>query len=360
MKKVFLLSRSLELLKLVIRHAPPDWNLQPCSSFSQFYSIVQSKAAVYILIDVSLPEKFHSQVKNLIDDHHDLPFYYVSDSDSEELFFPLIRIPQDLPLLANFLSTEKKSTAAQKNPLDLLQGNSKAACRLREELAAAAKTNLPVLLSGESGTGKTLAAHIIHDLSDRSHAAFFAVNVAAVPAHLADAELFGNMAGAFTDAGNRNGYFSASRGSSLFLDEISELEPGLQAKLLRVIESGRYRHLGSDDELETDARMIFATNKDLSQLVLKKSFRQDLYYRIAKLVIHLPSLAQRVEDIPAISHAFLAERHRRITSSALRLLCALNWKGNIRQLYNCLERASLLCKNGIIEPDDIDRAGRSS
>ena len=308
MKKVYLLSTSYEMLQALRRFIPPNGDLQLFSTNHQLSKISLTDVSC-ILVDAQLSPKLHPSVSSILQSQPSIPLFYITDKPpTDNPLQPLMQIPQDLTLLARHLTAACSETPVE-NPLELLQGTSHAVCTLKTKLQAAATTTTPVLLSGQSGTGKTLAAHIIHLLSDRKKMPFFAVNVATIPPCLAESELFGTTKGAFTDAADRNGYFAAAHGGSLFLDEIGELELSLQSKLLRVFETGMYRHIGSDKEVKTDVRLLFATNRDLRALVKKQLFRQDLYYRISKLVVHVPALSERVEDIPAISQAFLAKRY---------------------------------------------------
>ncbi len=218
-----------------------------------------------------------------------------------------------------------------------------------------------VLITGESGTGKELVARAIHNLSSRREAPFISVNCAALTATLLESELFGHEKGAFTDAiSMRKGRFELANGGTLFLDEIGEMPAALQAKLLRVLQERTLARVGGNTTLTSDVRILTATNRELKDEVDKNNFREDLYYRLNVIHIHLPPLRERVDDIPALVTHFLQKNAGRlgkeqiaISPDALRLLVSLPWEGNIRELENTIERAAILCTNDKIEAEDV-------
>jgi DNA-binding NtrC family response regulator len=216
-----------------------------------------------------------------------------------------------------------------------------------------------VLLTGESGTGKDLIARILHYHSSRKQAPFVPVNCAAIPEQLLESELFGYRRGAFTDARqDKPGLFMAAHGGTLFLDEVGELPLLLQAKLLRVIEDKEVRPLGATRGETVDVRLIAATNRDLRRAVSVGAFREDLFYRLNVVDIHLPPLRERLEDLPLLLQYFLkhspqAARVRRLSEEALHLLLNYPWPGNIRELENVLERAFVLCQGEEITVADL-------
>lgn len=223
-------------------------------------------------------------------------------------------------------------------------------------------TDASILLGGESGTGKSMIALLIHKLSDRNQAPFVAVNCAAIPDQLLESELFGYEKGAFTGAtSNHKGKFEAAHGGTIFLDEIAEIKPALQAKLLQVTQEKTLMRLGSNDVKEVNVRIIAATNKPLKHLVETGTFREDLYYRLNIVDIEIPPLRERKEDIPLLVETFL-DRHRqkngvayRLNRGVLDILVAYSWPGNIRELENAIERAVALCQNGEIALLDFPR-----
>src|SRR3990170_3329230 len=230
---------------------------------------------------------------------------------------------------------------------------------LLEILEAARKialTNAPVLISGESGTGKELMARFIHNSSQRANGPFIAFNSGAIPDSILESELFGYEKGAFTGAQtNKPGYFELADRGTLFLDEIGEISSSMQAKLLRAIETNRFFKVGGKKEIEVDVRIVAATNKDLKKEVDAGKFRQDLYFRLAAVNIHLPPLHERVADIPLLVEQFLtAERERKnIDGEVMKRLMVYSWPGNIRELRNVIQRASILCKGSVIMVKDL-------
>ena len=223
-----------------------------------------------------------------------------------------------------------------------------------------APTPSSVLITGESGTGKELVARAIHNHSPRKDAPFISVNCAALSEHLLESELFGHEKGAFTDAVTmRKGRFELADTGTLFLDEIGEMPPQLQAKLLRVLQDKSFERVGGSVTQRVDVRILAATNKDLRDEVEKGRFREDLYYRLNVIHIHLAPLRERVDDIPALVTHFLEKnsaslgRQLDITPEALRLLISLPWEGNVRELENTIERAAILCNGNRIEPEDV-------
>jgi two-component system NtrC family response regulator len=223
-----------------------------------------------------------------------------------------------------------------------------------------APTPSSVLITGESGTGKELVARAIHNLSPRKNASFISVNCAALSEHLLESELFGHEKGAFTDAiAMRKGRFELADTGTLFLDEIGEMPPQLQAKLLRVLQEKNFERVGGNITQHVDVRILAATNKDLKDEVDKGHFREDLYYRLNVIHIHLSPLRDRIDDIPALVAHFIEKnsknlgRNLDLSPEALRLLVSLPWEGNVRELENTIERAAILCDGDIIEPEDV-------
>jgi two-component system response regulator PilR (NtrC family) len=224
-----------------------------------------------------------------------------------------------------------------------------------------AKTTSTVLITGESGTGKDLAARAIHYNSLRREHPFVALNCGAVPETLLESELFGHMRGAFTSADqNKKGLLEVAERGSIFLDEIGEMNASMQVKLLRVLQERRFRRLGGTDEVRADIRVIAATNQDLQKMVSEGRFREDLFYRINVIPIHLPALRERPEDIPLLAEHFLAKYAslmekpiRAISHEAHELLAAYSWPGNVRELENAVERAVALEQTPVVLPESL-------
>ena len=247
---------------------------------------------------------------------------------------------------------------------DSIVGHTPVMRHVFDQVRQVAKWTTTVLIRGESGTGKELIANAIHYNSPRANTCFVKLNCAALPDNLLESELFGHEKGAFTGAiSQRKGRFEQADGGTLFLDEIGEISPAFQAKLLRVLQEGEFERIGGLKTLKVDVRVIAATNRDLEAEVEQGDFREDLYYRLNVMPINMPSLRERVEDIPDLA-SFLVEkislnqgRPLTIMDSAIRLLMCHDWPGNVRELENCLERASIMCEDGHIDRDVINLAG---
>ena len=224
-----------------------------------------------------------------------------------------------------------------------------------------AATDTTTCLQGESGTGKEVVARVIHRASPRRGGPFVAINCAALPEHLLESELFGFERGAFTGAHQaKPGQIELAAGGVLFLDEVSELTPAAQAKVLRVLQEREFRRLGGIRTIQANVRVIAATNRDLHQAVAQGEFRVDLYYRLNVFEIRIPPLRERREDILSLAHAFLHEMARSTGRGRVELAPAATdslrrheWPGNVRELYNALERAVIVCEDGLIRPQDL-------
>ncbi len=227
--------------------------------------------------------------------------------------------------------------------------------------ARAARSNASLVLSGETGSGKELFARLVHRLSLRARAPFVALNCAAIPQPLLEAELFGHERGAFTGAARaRHGLFVEAEGGTLFLDEVGEMSAAMQAKLLRVLEDGEVRAVGGSRTRKVDVRVIAATHRDLAQMVGDGQFREDLYYRLAAMTVRIPPLRERIEDLPAIVLALLSRdpetRHVHVDDEAMALLAQYGWPGNVRELANVLRRAAAMIEGTVIARGAVDRA----
>ncbi|MDR2588709.1 MAG: sigma-54 dependent transcriptional regulator [Spirochaetales bacterium] len=224
-----------------------------------------------------------------------------------------------------------------------------------------APTRAAVLITGESGTGKELVADAIHNLSGRREKAFIKVHCAALSESLLESELFGHEKGAFTGAlARKRGRFELAHLGTIFLDEIGEINPAVQVKILRVLQDKKFERVGGEETVEVDVRVVAATNRDLKKEIAEGSFREDLFYRLNVVNIHMPPLRERKEDIPLLAAAFLKEfaeengkEIRGIEPKVLSALYAYSWPGNIRELRNCMESAVVLCKGSAITPEDL-------
>lgn len=240
-------------------------------------------------------------------------------------------------------------------------GESGAVLKVLKMIQKVENSNILVLITGESGTGKEVIAQTIHYNSNRKKRPFVAVNVAAIPADLIESELFGHEKGAFTGAtGRRIGKFEEANGGTIFLDEIGEMELGLQTKLLRVLQESEVTRLGSNKSIKLDVRVLAATNKNLHKRVADGLFREDLYYRLQGFLIPLPPLKERGNDIVILAKHFLQafckqnkSMHKVFNRSALEALLAHNWPGNVRELKACVERAALISDGEEIDESDL-------
>jgi len=240
-------------------------------------------------------------------------------------------------------------------------GKSPAMKQVFELITSVAKSDIPVIIYGESGTGKELAANAIHNLSDREKGPFVKVNCAALNESLLESELFGHVKGAFTGAfKTRIGRFEAAHTGDIFLDEIGDMPLSTQVKLLRVMEEKKIEKVGDNQPVSVDVRLVSATNKDLEALIKKRAFREDLFYRIGVLPIHMPPLRKRKQDLPLLINTFLNRIRLKtgkpisvMSKEALALLYGYHWPGNVRELINVIEHAFVLCREGEIAPEHL-------
>ena len=272
--------------------------------------------------------------------------YKLSDLDAL-----LTRIAQKRELMNKFRALKRQLERVEGMPR--LIGESANMQRVKQLISKVAPTNSTVLILGETGTGKELVARALHDQSLRADKPFVAVNCGALPEQLIESELFGHRKGSFTGADeHRVGLFEVADGGTLFLDEIGELPKPMQAKLLRVLESGEIRRVGENEAVIVDVRVVCATHRQIDEMVEAGDFREDLMFRINTFEINLPSLRQRIDDIPQLAQ-HLIERFRRntkpgvptFTPQAIELLKTHGWPGNVRELANVIERATILCDN---------------
>jgi Nif-specific regulatory protein len=231
--------------------------------------------------------------------------------------------------------------------------------RVFDTIKKVAPTHITVLVQGDTGTGKELVAKAIHTLSPRKEFAFVPVNCAAIPKELIESELFGHEKGAFTGATNaREGKFQTAHGGTIFLDEIGDMSLDLQAKVLRILEDRELQRVGGNKSISVDVRVIAATNKDLAKAVEEGTFREDLYYRLNVVVVKLPTLKERRQDILPLVEYFMAGRVKKISTKAKRLMESYDWPGNVRELRNCVDRAVVLGDGKTIQPEDLPFALR--
>ena len=256
-----------------------------------------------------------------------------------------------------------KSKVAQKFKII---GLSKPIIEMKEMISKVAITDARILITGENGTGKELVAHQLHRQSNRNSENFIEVNCAAIPSELIESELFGHIKGAFTSAvKDRSGKFEAANKGTLFLDEIADMSLAAQAKVLRALQEQKIQRVGNDKDISVDVRVIAATNKDLKNEIAEGRFREDLYHRLAVIIIHVPSLANRKQDIPILTEYFVniiskeqGIENKNFTKEALVKLNKYEWTGNVRELRNVIERLMILGDNPVSEDNIIQFASK--
>ncbi len=332
-----------------------------------------------ILCDIKMPKmdgmEVLEQSKEL---KPDIPFIVISGHGNIETAveavkkgaFDFISKPPDLNRLLITIrnAMDKKSLVTETKQLRKriskgaeMVGESEGIQKVRETIEKVAPTDARVLVTGENGVGKELVARRIHELSPRANGPLIEVNCAAIPSELIESELFGHAAGAFTGAvKNKKGLLEEADGGTLFLDEIGEMSPDLQAKMLRVLESGEYIRVGETKVSKVDLRLIAATHRDLQEEIKSGTFREDLYYRISVFKIALPALRERTDDIPLIAQTYLEEfniksnqRVKEITGELKSKLQTLPWKGNVRELKNVMERMVILAEGESLTESDL-------
>lgn len=257
------------------------------------------------------------------------------------------------------LITETKVLKKKVSKTDDMVGSSEAITRVKEMIERVAGTDARVLITGKNGTGKELVARWLHEKSERASSPFVEVNCAAIPSELIESELFGHEKGAFTSAiKQRKGKFEQADGGSLFLDEIGDMSLSAQAKVLRALQENKISRVGSDKDINVNVRIITATNKNLKDEIEKKTFREDLYHRLSVIIIEVPSLNERLEDIPELADHFnelicseYGMPKKEITEDAIKELQKIEWTGNIREFRNVLERLIILCDKQITGKD---------
>ncbi len=259
------------------------------------------------------------------------------------------------------LVTETKALKKKINKTFEMIGESKAIIQIQEMIERVAPTDARVLITGGNGSGKELVARWLHEKSNRASASLIEVNCAAIPSELIESELFGHEKGAFTSAINqRKGKFEQADGGTLFLDEIGDMSLSAQAKVLRALQENKITRVGGEKELKVNVRVIAATNKDLQKEIANGNFREDLYHRLSVILIHVPSLNERKEDVPLLAEHFLkliSEDYgmppKVFTQDAIKELQKNNWTGNVREFRNVIERLILLCDKQITDKDVI-------
>ncbi|MFN4246197.1 MAG: sigma-54-dependent transcriptional regulator [Flavipsychrobacter sp.] len=330
-----------------------------------------------ILCDIKMPKMDGMEVLTAArEEKPDIPFIMISGHGNIETAveavkkgaYDFISKPPDLNRLLITIrnAMDKKSLVAETKQLRKrisrgaeMIGDSEGMQKIKDTIAKVAPTDARVLVTGENGVGKEMVARRIHELSTRANGPLVEVNCAAIPSELIESELFGHEKGSFTSAiKQRIGKFEQASGGTLFLDEIGDMSLDAQAKVLRALQEGKITRVGGDKEIKVDVRVIAATNKDLMQEVEEKKFRLDLYHRLGVILIHVPSLNDRKDDIPALIKHFLqdiSEEYKQpekdIDDAAIDALQKYNWTGNIRELRNVVERLIILSDKKITKKD---------
>jgi len=275
--------------------------------------------------------------------------------------FDYVSKPVDLKMLKSLVTTALNMYQRPEHNDESLLGTSSVMQRLREGIHKLARSQAPVFIQGESGVGKELVARLIHSHGPRAENPFIAVNCGAIPSELMESEFFGHKKGSFTGAfSDKQGLFVAAQGGTLFLDEIAELPLAMQVKLLRAIQEKAVKPIGESNEIAVDVRILSASNKNLQNEISTNRFRQELYYRINVIELRVPTLQERLSDIPLLAENILQklanEQHKptlNLSAACLQALQAYSFPGNVRELENILERAITLCNDNTIEVDDL-------
>jgi len=343
---------------------------------SNVLAALQSFAADLVISDVYLPERDGmSLLSDLARERSDVPVVLMSEQESVDDAVEamqrgarsFLKKPLDpgqlAALVSRILAPEvvRSPVRTSGESFGDIVGSSAAIAALLKMVQQVATTDSTVLVTGETGTGKELIGRAIHDSSPRRGRVFCAINSAAFTETLLESELFGYRRGAFTGAAsNKKGLFEYADRGTVFLDEVAEMPLSMQAKLLRFLQSGEIRPVGSECSRRVDVRLVAATNKDLERAVEAGHFREDLYYRLAVIPLHVPPLRERPEDIPLLARHFVSrfaagpgKRVEGIEAEALEVLRTYNWPGNVRELENAIERGVALCKRGWITLDEL-------
>ena len=344
----------------------------------QAIDMVKSNKLDLILCDIKMPKKDGIELLQfLMSDYPEIPVIMISGHGDLETAVESMRLgafdyiskPPDLNRLLNSVRAalknnifRKKNKSSSKRSKDFkIIGESISIKKINRIIEKVAKTNAKVLILGPNGSGKELVANQIHLNSSRFQGAFIEVNCAAIPSELIESELFGHIKGAFTSAvKDKVGKFEAANGGTIFLDEIGDMSLSAQSKVLRALQEHKIQRVGSEKDLIVDVRVIAATNKNLKDEIIKNNFREDLFHRLAVIEIKVPSLNERISDIPILVDHFLKlisvennNELKKIESNAVKKLKNFNWTGNVRELRNVIERLLILSENSIITIDDV-------
>lgn len=349
-------------------------------------SMIKKEDFDLVMCDIKMPNMDGMDVLTAANEiKPDLPFIMISGHGTIDTAveatkkgaYDFLQKPPDLNrlLIAVRNALEKKELVTETKILkrkvsktrDII-GNTSPIIRIKDTIEKVAPTEARVLITGENGSGKELVARWIHEKSNRANGPLIEVNCAAIPSELIESELFGHEKGSFTSAiKQRIGKFEQANGGTLFLDEIGDMSMSAQSKVLRALQENKITRVGGEKEISVDVRIIAATNKDLFKEIEQNNFRMDLYHRLSVIIIHVPSLNERREDIPEIAQSFLEEicaeygiPVKKFEAAALDALMQINWTGNIRELHNMIERLIILSDKSITKEDVYLNANRSS
>lgn len=354
-----------------------DFKVETASDGEEGLKKIKARDYDCILCDVKMPKKDGLEVlEESMKINPELQFIMISGHGNIETAveatkkgaYDFIQKPPDLNRLLvsvrnamdkTQLVTETRILKRKVTKVREITGDSPIISKIKETIARVAPTDARVLVTGSNGTGKELVARWIHEKSSRNQGPIIEVNCAAIPSELIESELFGHEKGAFTGAlKQRIGKFEQANGGTLFLDEIGDMSLSAQAKVLRALQENKITRVGGDKDIQVDVRIVAATNKDLIHEIEEAAFREDLYHRLSVILIHVPSLKERKEDIPLLVDQFLkelCEEYKRsipkVTRKAMDELMSLEWTGNVRELHNVIERLLILCDSEITESD---------
>jgi DNA-binding NtrC family response regulator len=352
------------------------------SSGQEAIEAIDAESPDLAILDVRMPEPGGLAIlKHLREHGNDLPVLIITAFSSSTVTIEAMQSgaydylakpfdPDDVLLVVGRALEHRRLTrrvrsleqqVGRKDPRDIIIGQSPPMHEIYKMIGRVASSDATVLITGESGTGKELIARTLHNTSPRSEEPFITVNCAALPETLLESELFGHEKGAFTGAmAQRKGRFEQANRGTIFLDEIGEMSASTQKKLLRVLQERNFERVGGNTSVKVNVRVLAATNRDLARTVSAGTFREDLYYRLNVINLHMPPLRERKEDIPLLVEHFLSRRRYRknttpprITDEALEQLMAYDWPGNVRQLENTIERAMVLSQNELITLDHV-------
>ncbi len=370
----------LELLSITIRRL--KFTPVSAANISEAKALLNSQDFQLCLTDMRLPDGSGMDlIAHIQQDHPDLPVVMITAYGSMDVAieamktgaFDFLSKPVELDKLRSIIQSairldEQTQTLQQTLDVPGIIGQSGAIEQLNRQIHKVSRSHAPVFIHGESGTGKELVARAIHSLGPRNEQPFIAVNCGAIPSDLMESEFFGHKKGAFTGAhGTKEGFFQAAHGGTLFLDEVADLPLNMQVKLLRAIQENLVRPVGSETEMPVDVRILSASHKDLQMEVDDKNFREDLFYRLDVINLQVPSLRERLEDVPLLCGHILERLAQsldhpasKLSSNALRQLQQYHFPGNVRELENILQRAVTLIDGSQIEVDDLTLKSRQT